>query len=1194
MDSTPHRRSEAAVLLRRLRAEATRLRLRILGNALLALLATGGVILLAAVLSVESWPAVGPLAAWAVWAVLAFAVIWIAVAEIAVPLRHCWSLSAFSRQLEHHEKLDNLLVAATQFSRQEGRPSGEVSAELVMETLHRARRRVESSPLSSRIPLAGAVSHLGLALAILSAWLLLGLLAPARIDATWSALRHPSLLHRTAPSSGLYTLDGDLSVPSGETATLRARDLIGGEPPVVLEISWTGDWWQPVETELRTPDPSDRPFLVWEGKVLQATDPFHYRFRKGNLFTRVHRVDIRERPVIRSVQARILPPSYTHRPAGDWSELAGSVEVLAGSRLLLRGEASAPLQKARRVVQGGEAVDLTVDGNAFADTLRVQHDLDFSFELTDRTGSPSEAATVYHLQAVPDDVPTVRITHPEPELDLGRDLKVRVEGLAMDDVGLRRVELLYRLPADSRWRSIPLIENERSVVANDSIEDLQVDAGHRELALAFTWKLGEIELFPGDALSYRLQAVDTFPKGGGQKGQSAIHSLRLPTIAQVLTEQTESSTTQRDALGEMLRQGEELHEELENLRRKLMKNPRPDWSTKQEIEELLKNQEELRRQAKEASERMQSMLDDYERNNSGGIELLQKMETVQELLESLQEESVKSYLDAMDKAMDQLSSEDLRRAMEEATKGQEEMNRRLDRTISLLRQLQREKEMSDLIEEVKEYLSRQQDLQSQLEENLAERTPAGESPPEDSTSSSSESAADSLASRSAADSTGHKLQGESSREGGAQMSEEELARLQEQLAEQTEALEKRLRERLEELKKQMESGEADGPSAQQMRQALEEALRQMQSGGSSSGSMSKAREEMTEGQREQARKSMEQAMKQLISLYQVLAKGQKGMTQANMQVAVEKLQKTAYDLLQISFEEEKVVRALDGGVDDQRLSPLTRRQFHLTRSTRRLSDELEELAAKNFFVGEKLLKNLRDLVEAMETTVRQMEYSRPKRARVDAETSMGMMNRVVIGLLTTAQQQGQGSGGGSASQQMQQMVDGQSRLNAMTEELRRRARAGLSGEERRQLAQLKAMQEQIRRQLEEFRRTLQDERKVLGDLGKLEQDMQREERLLEKGRLEGEARDLQDHILSRLLDAERSVRERDFARRRESKTGKELFGRQSGELGPGDASASEQQLRRWRAPDRAPREYQDEVRRYFRRIQEELQEGKAP
>ncbi len=1214
--------SEDSVRLkRRLRAELRRMRMRILGHAGLILLGGLGLALATATLAVDGWRWLGPGGAWFVWGVLLICTGWVLYFELFLPLRRVSKLRGFSRELERHGEFGNLLEAATQFTspRKDDPLERGASPELVAEVLRRARREAEADALAPRIPLVGVVPHTLLALVVLMVWLGLGWFAPDRVERSFEALSDPLALRERPPTSGLYAMSGDLRVPVGGEAVLIVRDFVGGAESVVLEISFTGDYWQEEPTELLTARPSRSAFLERSGRIDPVEDPFRYRFRKGSLLSAKHEVSVRERPVLRSLSARLIPPASPGDAESERGVLGGTVSVLEGTVVVLRGTASTSLGGAWMRPEGGEVRQLLVDGPGFVDSLRIDEDLSFRIELLDEDGLRSEVMTVYRFLAITDDPPSVRITAPESDLALDRGLSVEIEGLAADDVALREVNLLYRTQQDTKWRSLPLVRDGELQSPGESIQDLQIDAGERELALGFRWDLGEVELFPGDALSYCLEAVDNNELVGGQRTRSGVQQLRLPTVAEVLETQREQQGEEREDLSGLLEEGEKLQEDLEKLRRELMKNPEPDWGKQQEIKEALKAQEALREAAQKAAERMQSRLDEFQDNNAGSLELLEKMEVVQELLDSLQDDSLREYMEALEEALEQLNPRELQQAMEDAVTSQEEANRRLDRTIELLRQLERERAMGDLVEEASEYLARQEELLAQLEKLSEEMEDAqgeegeagdegetgdesesgeeGESGDEGETGDESESGEEGESGEdgesgdeSESGDEGESGESEESPESG--MSEDELARLQEQLAQQTEALEKQLQEALDRLKEQMESGEAEDPAAEEMQKALDEAMKQMQEQGQPSGPMADASDKMQEGEQQEASEEMQEALKRLVSLYKTLADGQQGMTQASAQHAVDKLQQTAYDLLRVSHEQEQVVRSLDGSVKNQRLRPVTRRQARLLRGTQGLSDELHELSKKNFMVGEGLLQGMRDLVSALETTVRQMEYSRPRRAHLEAETSMGMMNQIVIGLLTAAEQQGQGGGGESSSQQMQQMVGDQSRLNAMTEELRRKMQQGLSEAERRQLAEMRAMQEQLRRELAQFKQNLEDERKILGDLDRIGEDMEKVAEELQEGRLQADTRELQDRILSRMLDAQRSIRERDFAKRRESREGEDLFGEQEGSSIAEGRRDRQRELRRWLAPDQAPLEYQDEVRRYFRRIEDEL-EGKG-
>ena len=173
------------------------------------------------------------------------------------------------------------------------------------------------------------------------------------------------------------------------------------------------------------------------------------------------------------------------------------------------------------------------------------------------------------------------------------------------------------------------------------------------------------------------------------------------------------------------------------------------------------------------------------------------------------------------------------------------------------------------------------------------------------------------------------------------------------------------------------------------------------------------------------------------------------------------------------------------------------------------------------------------------------------------------------------------------------MAEEQGRLNGMTRELRERMEQGLSPEERRQLAEMQGRQQAIREQLQAMRDQIEDERRVLGDLDDLAESMEQVEDELGGGQLNEDLQRQQENIHSRLLDAERSMRERDFARRRESREGEEIFGQQEGEERVAGDADRENALRRFTAPERAPEAWREDVRLYFRSIQREIDEQRG-
>ena len=662
----------------------------------------------------------GEPAAWGLRIVGMLALVWVLVVELWLPLRRVSGLTSFAAEVERHDAWGNVLAAATQFRFGEIPPGA--SPELVEEILNRAARATDRAPLARRVPLPDLGTHMGFALMALFVFALTALASPLRLARVSQLVADPGALVMPAAETGIYPISGDLRVPVGEAVRLSARDFTGSDDALVLEVDRTGGFWQAADVGPAQVTES-RGWREIEVGIDFVEDPFRYRFRRGTVVSDVRTVTIHERPVVTGVTLEFEPPSYSGRPARVLENPAGAINTLEGTLVRLRGESSSLLSSARRR-ENGASVEMPVDGLAFTDTFTVLTDREFRLELVDADGFAGEALTVYRIVAEPDLPPSVEILSPAEDLPLERDLQIDISGVAADDVGLSRVDLIWRHDGAEEWARIPLLAG-----ADPSIAGLQLDRGESDVALTFTWNLGEVDLLPGDGLAYALEVTDNNERVGGQVTRSQTWRLRLPTISELFDTDRAERADSGDDLRELLAEGQELREDLERLNRELLKEPDPEWQKREEIRETLERQEELRENLEDAADDLRRQMEDFERDNAGNMETLEKMEMIQELLEDLKnDETLQAWLEAMQEAMDELSPMEIQRQMEDSLARQEEFNRRLDRTIELLKELERERRMSDLVEETSEYVERQRELAelTDPEEGAEGEQPEGE------------------------------------------------------------------------------------------------------------------------------------------------------------------------------------------------------------------------------------------------------------------------------------------------------------------------------------------------------------------------------------------------------------------------------------------------------------------------------------
>jgi len=210
-------------------------------------------------------------------------------------------------------------------------------------------------------------------------------------------------------------------------------------------------------------------------------------------------------------------------------------------------------------------------------------------------------------------------------------------------------------------------------------------------------------------------------------------------------------------------------------------------------------------------------------------------------------------------------------------------------------------------------------------------------------------------------------------------------------------------------------------------------------------------------------------------------------------------------------------------------------------------------------------------------------------ASQEQEQAMSALNRAAISVQNTLQSmmQGGGTGIGSLMQQLKMMADRQMAINIQTQQIQT-----MSQEQAAEAARLAREQSAIQKSLEELNREAQqsaERQRILGDLQKIVDDMKEVVKGLEENKINSETLRKQERILSRLLDASKSIHERDYEKRRKAETGKPVYQQSPAELTP-DVMEGRNKLREeiLKSIEQGyTKDYQELIRKYFEQLEKE-------
>jgi len=303
-----------------------------------------------------------------------------------------------------------------------------------------------------------------------------------------------------------------------------------------------------------------------------------------------------------------------------------------------------------------------------------------------------------------------------------------------------------------------------------------------------------------------------------------------------------------------------------------------------------------------------------------------------------------------------------------------------------------------------------------------------------------------------------------------------------------------------------------------------------------------------------------------------------------MQQTLNALRRATNDMLELSKREESLKQQAQAApTNSPQLRQNAQDQMRAMQDLQNVIRGLGELSKRSFAITPEIGRSIGEAMAHMRGSLEALEGRNGYGASQEEGLSMSALNKTATqlqGAMQNMMQQGSGSGMGGLMQQLQMMAGQQQSINAQTQSMQQAAEAG----------RLAVEQEAVRKSLEQLNKEAQasgEQKKMLGDLDKIAEEMKEVVQNLSQNNVSPETLRKQERILSRLLDASKSMRERDYEKKRKATTGTQIMRRGPGELDPslleGKNKLLEDLLKS--LEHGYSKDYQELIRKYFDALQ---------
>ncbi len=848
-------------------------------------------------------------------------------------------------------------------------------------------------------------------------------------------------------------------------------------------------------------------------------EPVTFQLEGAGFFSTTYTITIANRPELSRLAVSIEYPKYINRKNEEILN-AGNLDVPEGS--ILQWSLNTNNAQNASILFGKDSISKPLqntDKQYFTIKERFLEPDAYEIILTNEN-SQNKERLAYSINVIKDQYPQLSVNNFKDSVLYKR---VIVGGSIADDYGITEMRLHYQL-----------VDDKQNEVFRKSIP-IPIFKGQLQQSFFYNWSLDSIQLKAGYQLDYYLQVWDNDGVNGRKSTRSGTYSFLVPTRDDLITEIDKSRSQTEKQIEQNAKKATNLHEKVEEVLQQIKGKQNLDWQDKKMIEDIIQQKQSLDQQVEKMKEQNKLLNEKKDAFTEQDERIREKAEQLQKLMDELLDEETKKLFEELQKLLrENADPNDIRRKLDKIRQDSKNMEKELERTLELFKQLQYEYKFDQAIEELKKQIENQ--------EQVLEKTEG--------------------------------LEKEQGKNQSGEKANEELAKEQEKAKQEFEKATEKFEE-LRELGKELDEKEEDIPSeedTQDVRQDQQDSQEQLEQ-----NSPSKSKE------------SQKQAIDKMKKMQQKMESMQSANAMEIDMENLESLRQILHGLIKLSFDQEGMIKSFsDLAQSDPRFNTIAQKQLKLKDDSKVLEDSLLALAKRDPFMGAVVTKEISELNDHLDKAIENNKERRRAQAANEMQLSMTSLNNLALMLdshydmmmqmmanAKPSMKQGKKKGKQQSLSEMQQM------LNDRIKELKGSGKSGRELSE--ELAQMAAEQERIRKALQEMQEKMKDEGATPG--GDLPSKMEQTEMDLVNKQLTDLMIKRQQDILTRLLETEKSMREQDLDEERKGETAKDYNSEEMPKAFEEFLRLKEKEVELLKTvPPKLYPYYKKEVSEYFKRI----------
>ncbi len=667
--------------------------------------------------------------------------------------------------------------------------------------------------------------------------------------------------------------------------------------------------------------------------------------------------------------------------------------------------------------------------------------------------------------------------------------------------------------------------NQDSTIHRREVNEISTEVKSQQII--HYWDISSLHPEPEDEIHFTIHVQDNNLITGPLATQSVKLIGRYPSIEDLFTQMEEEEEEIEQYTDDVISDLENVQELVEELQLEMLKSEEMTWEQQQKAEESLQQMQEVFNQLEQIQEAVEKIEEQASKNNLVSDQLVEKFQKFNELLDDIMTPELMEAMEKMQEAMQNMDMEQMLDALENFDYDLEEFEDQLDRFIDMFEQAIAEQKIDEVVKRLEKMVEAQESISADLQQDDANLSE--------------------LASK-------------------ERRQEEQFKKLKETMKDASEAMEK-----------------GSESASEQMDELLNSPLTK-----ETESQIKDTRKELQKGQQDEASESSDKSKEKLENMLNEAMAIQEQFQEETVDEMMDAFLSVVRNVLYISQSQEKLIK--NGEKLNSRspnLPEIASFQNRIKRENIQLMAQMMELSKKTFYITPAISRAIGKTTSAMDKAIGHVEQKQITNSRKSQKKALNGLNETAYLLLSAMEEMkssGSASGFESYMEQLENMTQQQKGINKGTMQM---GQMGMMAQQQ-MMQGLQGQQQALQKALQELMGDMPGG-EIPGSLTKAEQDMEEVIDDFKRRQVTRKTMERQQQILSRMLDSQKSMTQKDYSEKRKSNSGEEI--EYDGPTGlPQDKgqrelfliNALESALQEGHS-----REYQEMMKHYFRGLQSE-------